>query len=157
MPEDYRSKNWLFEQRFVKRLSLRKIAALCGISHEGVRKRLLRHGLSEDSTEVLRKKADRLIQAVMENQDFFLNHVCETEEERQRWRKIINAELDRERKRNLSPEEQSEGRVLRNRQTHPSDRIEHGGGQPVPGYYDPRASAHSFAEEMSLIEELDES
>jgi len=39
---------------------------------------------------------------------------------------------------------------------HPSDRVEHAGGEPIgKGYYNARDSSNSFAEEMSLIEEID--
>ena len=155
----YKDKDWLFQKYIVEGLTVRQVAELAECSKSTVQRWLAEYGYSKhsESDELLKKQADELMRVIMQNQAFFLEHVCETEEERQYWLKIIELEeMDKDKKLNLAEKKKPEGRVLHNRQTHPGDRIEHGGGQPLSSrYYDPRSSGNSYAEEMSLIEELD--
>lgn len=147
----YRDKDWLFTQRFKKRLSLRKIAALCNVSHECIRKQLIKYGLCEESDELLKKKIEEFDRLVKENADFILTVLCKGED-KEFWENILSSVLVREAE--LKKKQEAAGRISRNRQTHPGDKIEFGGGQPVPGYYNPKTDGKSFAEEMDELLEI---
>lgn len=153
----YKDKDWLYQKYIVEGLTVRELAKFAECSKSTIQRWLAEYGYSKhsESTEVLKKQADELMKVIMQNKDFFLNHVCETEEERQYWLKIIELEvMEKDKKLNLAEKKQSEGRLLNNRQTHPGDHTEFGGGEPVSNrHYDPRSSGRSLGEEMELIEE----
>ncbi len=151
----YRDKDWLFTQRFKKRLSLRKIAALCNVSHECIRKQLIKYGLCEESDELLKKKIEEFDRLVKENADFILTVLCKGED-KEFWEKIIAAVMDREKKQNLAEpkKQQSESRVT-HRPLHPFDHTELKGGEPVSSkHYDPKSSGNTFAQELDEIQEI---
>lgn len=148
----YRDKDWLFTQRFKKRLSLRKIAALCDVSYECIRKRLLKYGFLEDSDGLLKKKNEEFDRLVKENADFILTVLCKGED-KEFWERILSSVMDREKKQNLA-EPKKVGRVT-HRPLHPGDTVSHGGGEPVSSkYYDPKYEGKTFAQEMDELQEI---
>lgn len=147
---DYKDRDWLYTQRFVKRLSLRKIAVLCNVSHECIRKRLLKYGFLEESDELLKKEIEEFDRLVKENKDFILTVLCKGED-KEFWERVLSSVMEKEAE---PKKKQPVGRVARNRQTHPGDRIEHGGGSISTRHYDPKSSGRSFREEMNEIQSV---
>lgn len=151
----YKDKDWLFQKYIVEGLTVRQVAELAECSKSTIQRLLAEYGYSKhsESDELLKKKIEEFDRLVKENADFILTVLCKGED-KEFWEKVLFSVRTPKRKLSL-PENDKVGRV-HHRPLHPGDRIEHGGGQPISArYYDPRSSGNSYAEEMSLIEELD--
>ncbi len=153
----YRDESWLYQQYVIKGLTVRQVAELAGCSKSTVQRWLAEYGYSKHSegSESLKKQFEEVVQAaerlerLAKERGISLSSLLDEET-----LEFVRFCTEKERKRNLPPEKQSESRVV-HRLLHPSDRVEHGGGQPISArHYDARSSGRSFAEEMDEIQEI---
>jgi len=151
----YTDYDWLRKKRLDEKLSLRKIASFCDVHHKTIIRWCRKFNISSAEMDTAMKKFIDEMLVICEQYEGKLS-----KKERREWIRVYTSmwtQIEKAKAEKLLKKQDpaNAGRVLHNRQTHPGDRIEHGGGQPVsPGHYNPRDSAHTYSEEMSLIEEI---
>lgn len=153
----YTKRDWLHEQRVVKKRSLREIAALCGCNHKTILQWCRVFDIEPVRVEET-PEYKKFIKEMLENAEKFEGHKFSVREKRS-WIKIyhkmwISYKKAKAEKALKKRDPAHAGRVLNNRQTHPGDRIEFGGGQAVLGYYDAKTDGKTFAQEMDELLEI---
>lgn len=157
----YKNKFWLEQKYIIEGCSLREIGQLAGVSHVTIRNWLKKYGIlkikQDDETlkeEISKdyekaKEAVGKIKRIAKERGVPLSLLLDEE--------ILELVKFFEDEEKFEPKEKKfVGSRVVHKSMHPSDRVEHGGGEPIgKGYYNARDSSNSFAEEMSLIEEID--